>query len=131
VTGYSTDGKDLTVTYQGGVCADYAASASESAGRVTVTVTETTWQGKVCIMVAKVYHRTLHLRAPLGDREVVGPDGKRIPRETAGALPGAAPRWPRGTAAGDHRSLTCEGGAPRQEGTPPSYAYASRRYVLS
>jgi len=94
VLGYTADGTDLTVAYQGGVCADYAASAGESAGHVTVTVTETPWQGKICIMIAKVYHRTLHLTAPLGDREVVGSDGKRIPRETAGALPLAPPGDP-------------------------------------
>ncbi|OIJ97172.1 hypothetical protein BIV24_07145 [Streptomyces colonosanans] len=90
VMGYTTDGKDLTIAYQGGVCADYAASVSESAGRVTVAVTETPWQGKVCIMIAKVYHRTLHLKAPLGDRAVVGSDGRRIPRGTAGMPPEAA-----------------------------------------
>ena len=94
VLGYITEGTDLTVTYQGGVCADYSAFAKESAGQVTVTVTETPWRGKVCIMIAKVYRRTLHLTAPLGDRDVVGPDGKQIPRETADTLPPAAPGGP-------------------------------------
>ncbi|MGW3492799.1 hypothetical protein [Streptomyces sp. NPDC001020] len=104
VTGYTADGKGLTIAYQGGVCADYAASVSESADKVTVAVAETPWQGKVCITIAKVYHRTLHLKAPLGDREVVGSDGRRIPRETAGTLPEAvsggprAPQPPLGTA---------------------------------
>ncbi|MEU1451361.1 hypothetical protein [Streptomyces avermitilis] len=83
VDGYAADGKDLTVSFTGGVCGDYAASASESSGEVKVTVTETPWQGKVCIMIAKEYDRTLHLDAPLGDRKVVGSDGKEIPKETA------------------------------------------------
>jgi hypothetical protein len=80
VMGYTADGRDLTIAYEGGVCADYTASVSESAGKVTVTVTETPWQGKVCIMIAKIYHDTVHLKAPLGDREVVGSDGRAIPK---------------------------------------------------
>ncbi|ANH91163.1 hypothetical protein A8713_08200 [Streptomyces sp. SAT1] len=83
--GYSASGDELTVTFEGGVCADYRVSAKEDAGRVTVTVTETPWQGKVCIMIAKVYHRTVHLDRPLGERTVVGPDGRAIPSRAAGA----------------------------------------------
>jgi len=94
VMGYTADGRDLTIAYQGGVCADYAASVSESADKVAVTVTETPWRGKVCIMIAKVYHRTLHLKTPLGDRAVVGSDGRKIPRGTAGMPPGAASGGP-------------------------------------
>ncbi|MFF4827006.1 hypothetical protein ACFY20_29010 [Streptomyces sp. NPDC001312] len=90
VTGYSTEGEELTVRFEGGVCADYRASARESSGRVTVTVTETAWSDKVCILIAKVYHRTVHLDRPLGDRKVVGTDGQEIPLEHPGArLPGA------------------------------------------
>ena len=79
--GYTTDGKSLTVAFTGGVCADYKASAVESSGKVTVTVTDTPWPDKVCIMIAKVYHQTVQLKAPVGDREVVGPDGTKIPVE--------------------------------------------------
>ncbi|MGW3513494.1 hypothetical protein [Streptomyces sp. NPDC000994] len=90
VTGYRTEGEELTVRFEGGVCADYRASARESAGRVTVAVTETAWSDKVCILIAKVYHRTVHLDRPLGDRKVVGTDGQAIPLEHPGArLPGA------------------------------------------
>ncbi|MER6978850.1 hypothetical protein ABT317_18065, partial [Streptomyces carpinensis] len=90
VSGYSTAGDDLTVRFEGGVCADYKASAEESSDRVTVTVTETRWPDKVCILIAKEYQRTIHLDRPLGDREVVGSDGGPIPREKPGArLPGA------------------------------------------
>ncbi|MFD4558080.1 DUF4573 domain-containing protein [Streptomyces sp. NPDC058469] len=79
--GYTTDGKSLTVAFTGGVCADYKASAVESSDKVTVTVTDTPWPDKVCIMIAKIYHQTVQLKAPVGDRKVVGPDGTAIPVE--------------------------------------------------
>ncbi|MFD5472782.1 hypothetical protein [Streptomyces sp. NPDC127105] len=85
VTGYRTEGEELTVRFEGGVCADYRASARESSGRVTVTVTETAWPDTVCIMIAEEYQRTVHLDRSLGDREVVGPDGQAIPLERPGA----------------------------------------------
>ncbi|MFF9121938.1 hypothetical protein ACF09J_01295, partial [Streptomyces sp. NPDC014889] len=90
VTGYRVDGEELTVRFEGGVCADYRASARESSGRVTVTVTETAWPDTVCIMIAEEYHRTVRLDRPLDDREVVGSDGQAIPLERPGArLPGS------------------------------------------
>jgi hypothetical protein len=82
--GWSADGKSLTVAFTGGVCADYKASAVESSGEVTVTVTATPWPDKICVMIAKVYHQTVQLKAPVGDRKVVGPDGEAIPAEKAG-----------------------------------------------
>ncbi|WP_324783798.1 hypothetical protein [Streptomyces sp. H51] len=85
VDGYSADDRELTVTFTGGVCADYEATASESPDRVTVTVTETPWPDKVCIKIAKEYRKVLHLDEPLGDRTVVGSDGKPIPRTRPGA----------------------------------------------
>ncbi|MET7983989.1 hypothetical protein [Streptomyces sp. NPDC005281] len=78
VQGYTAHGRDLSVDFTGGVCADYTVSASESSGRVTVTVTEKPWKNKVCIMIAKIYEKTVRLDAPLGDREVVGSDGKAV-----------------------------------------------------
>ncbi|MGW7258579.1 hypothetical protein [Streptomyces sp. NPDC054834] len=85
VTGYSVAGDDLTVAFEGGVCADYKASAAEDSGKVTVTVTEKPWPNKICVLIAKVYHRTVHLDQPLGDRKVVGSDGQEIPKERPGA----------------------------------------------
>lgn len=85
VDGYTAEGTELTVAYNGGVCGDYRATARESGDEVTVTVTETPWRDKVCIMIAKEYHRTVQLEEPLGDRKVVGSDGKAIPLEKAGA----------------------------------------------
>ncbi|KAB1987967.1 hypothetical protein [Streptomyces triticiradicis] len=78
VQGYTADGRNLKVYFTGGVCADYTVSARESSGKVTVTVTEKPWKNKVCIMIAKIYERTVRLDAPLGDREVVGSDGEAV-----------------------------------------------------
>jgi hypothetical protein len=78
VQGYTADGRNLTVSFTGGVCADYTASASESAGKVTVTVTEKPWKNRICIMIAKIYEKTVRLDAPLDGRAVVGTDGKAV-----------------------------------------------------
>ncbi|MFI1762854.1 hypothetical protein ACH41H_12495 [Streptomyces sp. NPDC020800] len=86
VAGYTADGRELTVSFMGGVCADYTASAKESGGRVTVTVTERPWPDKVCILIAKEYVKTVRLDAPLDGRTVVGADGKQIPKAKPGAL---------------------------------------------
>ncbi|MER6185107.1 hypothetical protein [Streptomyces sp. NPDC001652] len=85
VEGYTAEGDELTVAYTGGVCADYKASVVEGSDQVTVQVTETPLPDKVCILIAKFYHETLRLKAPLGDREVVDSDGKEVPLEKAGA----------------------------------------------
>lgn len=85
VDGYSAEGQELTVSFTGGVCADYKAAVSESSDEVTVTVTETPWPDKICIMIAKEYQQTVPLDEPLGDRKVVGSDGKEIPLKKAGA----------------------------------------------
>ncbi|KUL68033.1 MULTISPECIES: hypothetical protein [unclassified Streptomyces] len=92
VEGYTADGRDLTVTFTGGVCAHYDVTASESGGTVTVRVTETTRPEKVCILIAKVFHRTVQLDAPLGDRRVVGTDGQGVPLEKPGARLPATPQ---------------------------------------
>jgi hypothetical protein len=87
VTGYRAAGDDLTVSFEGGVCADYTASAKESSDRVTVTVTQTSQRDRVCILVAKEYQRTVHLDHPLDGRTVVGSDGHRIPPAAGAGLP--------------------------------------------
>jgi hypothetical protein len=83
--GYTAEGKELTVTFTGGVCADYKATATESTGEVKVTVTETPWPNKICILIAKQFYKTVPLDQPLGSRKVVGTDGKAIPLEKPGA----------------------------------------------
>ncbi|MEV0181188.1 hypothetical protein AB0I54_18090 [Streptomyces sp. NPDC050625] len=85
VDGYTADDKELTVSFMGGVCADYKASADESADRVTVTVTEKPWPNKICIMIAKQFQQTVQLDEPLGTRKVVGSDGQDIPLQKPGA----------------------------------------------
>ncbi|MEV5545048.1 hypothetical protein AB0L35_02765 [Streptomyces sp. NPDC052309] len=91
VSGYSAEGTELTVYFTGGVCADYAARAAEGADEVTVTVTETPHPDKVCILIAKEYQQTVRLDEPLGDRQVVGSDGKGIPLHKPGARLPAPP----------------------------------------
>ncbi|WP_323180638.1 hypothetical protein [Streptomyces sp. NBC_00638] len=97
IQGYTAEGKDLTVGFTGGVCADYTVSASESSGTVTVTVTEKPWKNKVCILIAKIYEKTVHLEKPLDGRKVVGTDGQAIHegRITMPEASGAASAGPR------------------------------------
>ncbi|MFF0788392.1 hypothetical protein [Streptomyces spiralis] len=92
VSGYSSQGDELTVSFEGGVCADYRTSAKEGSDRVTVTVTETPWPDKVCILIAKEYRQSVHLGRPLGDRKVVGSDGSQVPQVKPGARLPAPPR---------------------------------------
>ncbi|MEW2399188.1 hypothetical protein [Streptomyces sp. NPDC046862] len=79
VEGYTAQGKELTVSFWGGVCDEYSASADEKNGEVTVTVTDKP-SDEVCIMIAKAMERTVQLDKPLGDREVVGTNGKEVPK---------------------------------------------------
>ncbi|MFJ9003576.1 hypothetical protein [Streptomyces canus] len=85
VDGYSAEGDELTLSFTGGVCGDYAATASETSDEVTAKVTYTPWPDKVCIMIAKEIQKTVPLKEPLGDRKVVSTDGKEIPLKKAGA----------------------------------------------
>ncbi|MFI9805145.1 hypothetical protein ACIHEJ_12390 [Streptomyces sp. NPDC052301] len=86
VSGYRADGRVLTVSFFGGVCADYTVAARESGEKVTVTVTEHPWPDKVCVLMAKEYVKTVRLATPLDGRTVVGADGGRVPRAEPGAL---------------------------------------------
>ncbi|MEU8033822.1 hypothetical protein AB0C13_35305 [Streptomyces sp. NPDC049099] len=86
VTGYLADDRELTVSFYGGVCADYEVAAKESGERVTVTVTAHRRPDKVCVLIAKEYVKTVRLAAPLDGRTVVGADGSRIPQGKPGAL---------------------------------------------
>ncbi|MCF0076697.1 hypothetical protein LZ269_04555 [Streptomyces lomondensis] len=91
VDGYRAEGAELTVTFTGGVCADYDVKASEQGEEVRVTVTSTPWPDKVCIMIAKQFQETVQLDEPLGDRKVVGEDGKAVPLAKEGARLPAPP----------------------------------------
>lgn len=72
ITSYSVDGRTLSLTFWGGVCSDYAATASEEGDRVKVDIAETNPDpDRVCIMIAKELTETVTLDKPLGDRKVV------------------------------------------------------------
>jgi hypothetical protein len=75
VLSYSMDragGRSLSLTFWGGVCSDYAATASESDGQVKVAITESKPDpDRVCIMIAKELTEKVTLDKPLGDRKVV------------------------------------------------------------
>ncbi|MEW2806500.1 hypothetical protein AB0929_05145 [Streptomyces massasporeus] len=91
VDGYRAEGSELTVTFTGGVCADYDVKASEKGDEVTVSVTSTPWPDKVCVMIAKQFQETVRLDEPLGDRAVVNQDGKAVPLAKEGARLPAPP----------------------------------------
>ncbi|MFI5767294.1 hypothetical protein ACIA74_01885 [Streptomyces sp. NPDC051658] len=79
---YSADGRTLSVTFWGGACSTYTASATESPDRVAVRVTESKQPGKkVCIMIAKELTRKVTLDTPLDGRRVVDAvSGADVPR---------------------------------------------------
>ncbi|MFF8692067.1 hypothetical protein ACF08W_07660 [Streptomyces sp. NPDC015144] len=79
---YRAEGRELSVTFWGGVCSTYTASATETADTVTVEIAESAQPGKqACVMVAKELTRTVTLKAPLGDRKVVDAvSGGEVPR---------------------------------------------------
>ncbi|MBL1106008.1 hypothetical protein JK361_15655 [Streptomyces sp. 5-8] len=95
VSAYTAEGRTLNLSFFGGVCADYRTSARESGDRVTVTVTETPWPDKVCVLIAREYVKTVRLDAPLDGRKVVGTDGKAVPKAKAGSLRPDASAQPR------------------------------------
>lgn len=82
VTSYTADGRTLDVTFWGGVCSDYAASAEESAGQVRITVKESGKEsGGPCIALAKELRDTVTLDSPLAGRTVVdAASGRSVPR---------------------------------------------------
>jgi hypothetical protein len=77
---YKAAGRTLTLTFWGGVCPGYQASAQESGTEVKVRVTETpATAGKMCPMILRQLTRTVTLAQPLGTRTVVDTsDGQPI-----------------------------------------------------
>ncbi|MFN8146686.1 MAG: hypothetical protein U0R76_04380 [Candidatus Nanopelagicales bacterium] len=79
----SSDGRELTLRTEGGVCTDYAGAVDETATTVTATVTGTPsgGAGQVCPAIAKAVEVTVALQTPLGDRTVVDSrTGNPVPR---------------------------------------------------
>ncbi|MFF3260855.1 hypothetical protein ACFYWO_16985 [Streptomyces sp. NPDC002932] len=83
VQSYSADGRTLSVTFWGGVCSTYSASAKEDGDTVRVTVTESKPDPeKMCVKIAKKLTRTVTLDQPLGDRKVVDAEsGAGVPQK--------------------------------------------------
>ncbi|MFB8090420.1 hypothetical protein [Streptomyces sp. NPDC055992] len=79
---YSASGRNLSVTFWGGACSTYTASAREDGDTVRVTVSETKAKpSKVCVMIAKELTRTVTLERPLDGRKVVdAASGSVVPR---------------------------------------------------
>ncbi|MGW6568365.1 hypothetical protein [Streptomyces sp. NPDC054975] len=85
IESYRVDGTGtkLSVTFWGGVCSTYTATAEESADKVRVRVTEKPIDpDKACILIAVEVTRTVTLEQPLGSRTVVDTaSGEPVPRK--------------------------------------------------
>ncbi|MGH3311125.1 MAG: hypothetical protein ACRDP3_11160 [Streptomyces sp.] len=84
VKSYTAEGRTLKLTFWGGVCGGYTASADEGGTSAPVKVTvrpKKTDSKKVCIKIAKKQTVEVELGKALGDREVVDArDGEGVPR---------------------------------------------------
>ncbi|QPP09276.1 hypothetical protein G4Z16_25870 [Streptomyces bathyalis] len=83
LTSYAADGRSVKLTFWGGVCDGYKASAEESGSTVKVTVRpKNADPKKVCVKMAKRQTVEVELKKPLGDRKVVdATDGEGLPRK--------------------------------------------------
>ncbi|EST34814.1 hypothetical protein N566_18075, partial [Streptomycetaceae bacterium MP113-05] len=69
---YRADGRDLTVTFWGGVCDEYRATAKPVDGEVEVTVeAQKADPDRNCVMIAEKQQVTVRLDKPLDGRAVV------------------------------------------------------------
>ncbi|MGW0468947.1 hypothetical protein ACWDX6_27355 [Streptomyces sp. NPDC003027] len=77
------DGRKLSVTFWGGVCSTYTATAQESPGKVAVRVSEKPADpDRACIAIAVEVTKTVTLDQPLGSRTVVdAASGEPVPRK--------------------------------------------------
>lgn len=80
VMSYAAQGRDLRVTFWGGVCGSYGLRADESGSAVRVEVEKPKPTGSACVAMAKEFHETVRLDRPLGDRRVVDASGDAVPR---------------------------------------------------
>ncbi|WP_333769678.1 hypothetical protein [Streptomyces sp. IBSBF 2435] len=72
VSGYRLQGSSLTLTFWGGICQTYTASAAETGGQVRVSVTgRDKTPGAPCAAVLKAQTVSVRLDRPLGGRTVV------------------------------------------------------------
>ncbi|NYV77477.1 hypothetical protein HW445_24590, partial [Streptomyces sp. UH6] len=89
VIGYRAEDGRLTVAFEAGVCSDFTLRATERGDRVEVVVEERKWPDRVCIMIAKIHHRSVELDEPLGGRTVVDSAGTPVPEEKDTPRPSA------------------------------------------
>lgn len=82
VNSYSAEGRTVKLTFWGGVCGGYKASAEESGKSVKVTVRpKETDPKKVCVKMAKRQTVEVELDKALGDRKLLdAQDGEGVPR---------------------------------------------------
>jgi hypothetical protein len=81
IDAYRADDRKLTLTFWGGVCSDYAAKAAEEGGAVRVRIVESNPDPKrMCIALAKKLTATVTLDKPLAGRQVLGEDGRAVPK---------------------------------------------------
>lgn len=83
VNSYTADGRSVKLTFWGGVCGGYKASAEESGKTVKVTVSPEKQDSKrVCVKMAKRQTIEIELDKALGDRKVVDvTDGEALPEK--------------------------------------------------
>ncbi|MFI9718662.1 hypothetical protein ACIHFE_03265 [Streptomyces sp. NPDC052396] len=81
VESYGVDGRRLTLRFWGGVCADYSASAQESAAAALVRVTGVRQRPeRPCVLMAKRFEQVVKLDRPLDGRKVVDAEtGEPVP----------------------------------------------------
>jgi hypothetical protein len=82
VNSYEADGRTVKLTFWGGVCDRYKASAEESGKTVKITVrAKNPDSKKLCVKMAKRQTVEVELDKDLGDRKVVdAQDGEALPR---------------------------------------------------
>jgi hypothetical protein len=82
VESYRADGRTLILRFWGGVCTDYSASAAVYPRTVRVRITgKDKKPGQVCIKIAKLFEKKVHLSQPLDGRTVVdATTGRAVPR---------------------------------------------------
>ena len=72
VDGYQATGSTLVLSYTGGLCDTYKASAAESGSQVRVSLIATPKpKGTMCPMIIKTFTLKVTLAHPLGARHVV------------------------------------------------------------
>ncbi|WP_183091564.1 hypothetical protein [Streptomyces radicis] len=77
---YEPSDRTLTLTFWGGVCSDYAATARESDSSITVSLESTTTDPELaCIAVAEEQTTEVALDGPAGEKELLDSRGEPLP----------------------------------------------------